>query len=259
MLPRQEAIPGGIVVLPLQADLKHKPKVYYRDREVMVLQSGKHWQAVVGIPLSAKPGKQSIKVELGKKISTIAFDIHDKAYPTQYITIKDKRKVDPTKLDMKRINAETKRIHAALRHWTSQKKVQTDFIWPIKGIITGEFGRRRVLNGEPRQPHSGIDIAAPAGTPILAPADGIVRATGDYFFDGKTVFLDHGQGLVTMMCHMSKIKVKPGQRVRQGDVIGLVGMTGRATGPHTHFGVSLNDSRVDPRLFFSHNVTTEIK
>lgn len=258
-LPRQDAIPGGIVIVPLKADLQHMPKVFYRNREVMVLKRHNQWQAVVGIPLSAKPGLQRIKVTDDKHVSTIAFDIHDKAYQTQRITIKDKHKVNPTKLDMKRIRAETKTIDEALRHWMPQASVPMHFIWPVKGYITGPFGKRRILNGEPRQPHSGIDIAADAGTPILAPADGVVRETGDFFFDGKTVFLDHGQGLVTMLCHMSKINVKPGQKVHQGDVIGLVGMTGRATGPHTHFGVSLNDSRVDPRLFFTDDVTDQIK
>ncbi len=108
---------------------------------------------------------------------------------------------------------------------------------------------RRFFNGEERNPHAGLDFAVPAGTPIKTPAAGKVILTGNYFFNGNTVFVDHGQGFISMFCHMSKIDVQVGQSLARGAVVGKVGSTGRATGPHMHWNISLNDARVDPAIF----------
>ena len=249
-LPGQAAIPGGVVIVPLSAEDLAKPVVKYRKKPVAVVKSDGQWLAIVGVPLGAKIGTQRLTVTQAGEISRALFEIQDKAYPTQHITIKNKRKVNPNKLDMKRINKESARIKSALRHWTDKADLPLQFAWPIEGRVSGLFGRRRVFNGQARRPHSGMDIAAPTGTEIHAPAEGIVRGTGDYFFNGKTVFIDHGQGLVTMFCHLDRIDVQDGQIIEQGNVIGTVGATGRVTGPHLHLGVSLNDARVEPRLFF---------
>ncbi|MBE0440019.1 MAG: peptidoglycan DD-metalloendopeptidase family protein [Gammaproteobacteria bacterium] len=248
-LPKQSAVPGGVVIVALGDATMVKPNVTYNGNNVMVVEKDQQWLAVVGVSLSAKVGKQTLEVSSAGKTSKTLFEIEDKDYPTQHITIKDKSKVNPSKLDMERINAESAHIKSALRSWT-EGDVALNFIWPIDGEISGLFGRRRVFNGQPRRPHSGMDLAAKQGTEIHAPEAGIVRNPGDYFFNGNTVFIDHGQGLVTMFCHLDRIDVKAGQNVKQGDVIGTVGMTGRATGPHLHLGVSLNDERVEPRLFF---------
>jgi murein DD-endopeptidase MepM/ murein hydrolase activator NlpD len=248
-LPQQSAVPGGVVIVPVADAIEAKPMVKYNNHQVMVLKQNDQWLAIVGIPLSAKIGSQILAVKSAGKTTRISFVILDKAYPTQHIEIKDDGKVNPNNYDMKRINSEKSAINAALEHWT-EGDVALNFAWPIEGRVSGLFGRRRVFNGQPRNPHSGMDIAAPIGTEIHAPADGIIRNTGDYFFNGNTVFIDHGQGLVTMFCHMNKIGVKAGQVIKQGEVIGTVGMTGRVTGPHLHLGVSLNDTRVEPRLFF---------
>lgn len=249
-LPEQSAVPGGVMILSVGNSHQTKPDVYFEDKPVMVVKADGLWQAVIGIPLSAKAGTLRIVVKRGEEKSTQLFSIKDKQYPTQYITVKDERKVNPNPLDMKRINQESSRIQEALTAWTETNNEPVNFVWPIKGRVSGLFGRRRVFNGEPRNPHSGMDIAAKIGTPIHAPAAGIVRGTGNYFFNGNTIFIDHGQGLITMFCHLSRIDVQDGETVKQGDIIGAVGATGRVTGPHLHLGVSLNNERVEPRLFF---------
>ena len=246
-LPQAEPVPGGVAVVPLGPDTGPAPRATFEGDRVVVLKDERKWLAVVGIPLNAKPGSYAVRAG-GRKLS---FTVRDKRYREQRVTIKNRRKVDPTALDMKRIRRESKVIHAALRAWHASSSVPLRFDLPVLGPVSSPFGLRRIFNGEPRAPHSGIDIAVPAGTPIRAPAAGRVAATGDFFFDGNMVMLDHGQGLVTMYAHMEKILVKKGQRVARGEVIGLVGRTGRATGPHLHWGVSLNNARVDPTLFLS--------
>lgn len=146
------------------------------------------------------------------------------------------------------------REEAALARRARERRDQrtdwTDgFIWPAEGRITGVYGSQRILNGQARAPHWGIDIAAPTGTPVQAPAAGQVTLTHpDMYFSGATIFLDHGHGLVSAFLHLSEIKVESGQRVEQGDIIGLIGATGRATGPHLDWRISLGDTRIDPML-----------
>jgi len=250
-LPRTAPVPGGIVVLDLGPANRPRPEVRYRQRRVMVVRHHGRWKAVLGIPLSARPGRAALEVRQGKHRRRLSFRVRPKTYPVQRLHIRDRHKVNPDAAELARIRRESRRIHADLRHWRARPPRRLRLHWPVHGIVSSTFGLRRILNGQPRHPHSGLDIAVPAGTPIRAPAPGRVVDTGHFFFDGKTVFLDHGEGMVTMYGHMSRIDVKPGQWVRTGQVLGAVGQTGRATGPHLHWGVSLNDARVDPRLLLA--------
>ena len=252
--PRAEPVPGGIAIVPLAPTDEPAPSAWYNAQRVLVRRNGNDWEAVVGIPLAVRPGIQRLKVKPAKGRSYYReFSVAAKQYETQHITLKNKRMVNPYAKDLERIRKEKKTILTALATWNETPEVQTRFILPVEGRLSSPFGLRRYFNEQPRKPHSGLDIAAKEGSAIRAPAAGTILTTGNYFFNGNTVFLDHGQGLVTMYCHMSEIDVKPGQQVKQGEIIGKVGMTGRVTGPHLHWGVSLNNARVDPGLFVEQN------
>lgn len=256
-----EPVPGGVAAVPIgPAHTDTAPKAFYGKKRVMVVRAGDppEWVALTGIPLAAKAGTLSIEVENteGKRRS-IRFPVQSKQYREQRITVKNRRHVNPDPLDMERIGKESKLMKSAFRAWRDDDTPITRLMIPVDGPYSSPFGLRRFFNEQPRKPHSGLDIAAPQGTPILAPGPGVVSRTGHYFFNGKTVLLDHGHGMVTMYCHMNEIQVSEGQRVETGETLGTIGKTGRATGPHLHWGVSLNDVRVNPLLFLQTEETSE--
>lgn len=248
-LPKSLPVPGGMMVVELApVSNAPAPKVLFQQKPVLVTQHKKHWYALIGIPLDTPAGTQRIIINDGNTRSSQLFEIRDKAYPTQHINIKDQNQVTPDSQSLQRIQRETDRIQAVLNHFDDSQPANWQMIWPVEGRISGLFGRRRVFNGESRKPHGGIDIAAKTGTVIVAPADGTVTDTGDYFFNGKTIFIDHGQGLISVYCHLQQIDVQAGNKVVQGKRIGTVGATGRVTGPHLHLGLALNGTMVEPRL-----------
>jgi len=244
-LPRDNPVPGGIEILNLP---REETIVDSADHRVMVVGDGPHWFAIVGIPLSAPTGVSHVTVGEGAYATTRKFEVLPKQYVTQSLTVPPAQ-VNPSAQDLARIRHERIEIDAALAHWSEDAPERLRFNAPIPGVRSSSFGSRRVFNGEARNPHSGMDIAAPQGTPVLAPLRGSVVAIGNYFFNGNTVIVDHGRGLMSMYCHLSAIDVRLGQRVGAGARLGAVGKTGRATGPHLHWGISLNQVWVDPELF----------
>ena len=251
-LPRESRVPGGIayVVLPAsEPGAPQPPTVVFDNYRVAVIRQHDEWVAVVGIPLAAKPGPQLITVESASGKRTVTFNIEDKHYRMQELKIKNDRKVNPAPEDLERIEAEQARSNAALSTFTATDAPALSLDVPIPGKRSDSYGSRRIFNGQPRNPHTGMDIAAPTGTPIHSPAAGRIVEAGNFFFNGNTVYIDHGEGLVTMYCHLSSIAVKNGDQVAAGEVIGKVGATGRVTGPHLHWGVALNRAMVDPSLF----------
>ncbi len=170
-------------------------------------------------------------------------------YKMQRIDGLPPKMVTPPESVLARIRAENGRIAAARAVDRAEPLFESGFVWPAVGPISGVFGSQRVLNGEPKRPHFGVDIAAPAGTPITAPADGVVAiAEGDMYYTGGTVLLDHGHGLTSVYSHMKEVWVKVGARLSQGDAIGSVGATGRVTGAHLDWRINWFDQRLDPAL-----------
>ncbi len=244
--PRQLLVPGGIAII----DLEPGDDSTYRflGKPVLVTQIEGMTSALVGLPLSLQAGEHFIENRGASHVHKKFFKVKPKKYSTQHITIKDKRKVNPYASDMERILAEKKRKQKARDHY-SKVVVDVDFLAPVSGTRTGSFGRRRVFNGQQRRPHSGMDIAADKGMPIHAPSAGKVIELGDFFFSGNLVYLDHGQGLISLFAHLDEIDVVLGEQVKKGQVIGKVGATGRVTGPHLHWSLGLNGTWIDPELF----------
>ena len=243
--PHADAVPGGLAIIPLGALTPAPPNAQYDGHKVTVVPQNQQWVAIVGIPLSAHAGQHQLHISHGKPLT---FEVIAKDYRTQRITIRDKNKVDPDEESSERIVRELA-IQKRLKNHHSPLPANVDFIRPVSGVDTGRFGLRRVINGQFRNPHSGMDIAAATGTPVQATAAGRVLHTDDFFFSGNTIYIDHGEGVISMYGHLSKITVNIGDEIHQGDIIGEVGSSGRATGPHLHWSVYLNGTAVDPALF----------
>ncbi|MEC7379041.1 MAG: M23 family metallopeptidase [Pseudomonadota bacterium] len=236
------SVPGGVYAWSVPAGASD---IRFQNNPVFVVGQ----TALVGIPIRQALGPAQITFVYGGQDQTHTFEIVDKRYTEQRITLQNKEMVSPNPKQLERIRAESKRQRAIYATVSAPMDLSTGFSMPLEGITTSLYGHRRFFNDQPRSPHSGLDIAAPTGTPIVAPAQARVALVDDLYYNGKSVFLDHGQGLITMYCHLSEQTVSTGELVQQDQVIGLVGATGRVTGPHLHWSVSLNGYRIDPLAF----------
>jgi len=248
--PDHSPWPGGLGVLRIESD--GQPAVSINGKSALVLKQGRKWIAVIGIPLD-----QDTTVPLlamitrpGMGAEQVNVDLRPANYRVQRLTVESKY-VEPDKDSLDRIFAERKIIDKALTNWRAHELADVMLRPPVPGARSSSFGSRRIFNDQPRSPHKGMDVTATTGTPILAPLPGLVTATGNYYFNGNTVILDHGQGYVSLYCHLSEIDVEEGQEIAAGELLGKVGATGRVTGAHLHFATYLNGTAVDPALLIS--------
>lgn len=249
--PRASQVPGGVARLSL-GPAAQRPTAHAGDIPLLVLGDASEWTALVGIALSAQPGEANITVQAtdGSR-RDIAYTIAPKRYSEQQLKV-EPRTVDLSPQDLARYERERAHQEGVMATFSEpwpQGPLRMQV--PVPGRRSSSFGLRRIFNGQPRNPHSGMDIAAGTGTPVVASLPARVIDTGDYFFNGNTVWLDHGGGLLSMVCHLSAVDVKLGDVLKTGERVGAVGATGRVTGPHLHWGVMLNRAMVDPALFFA--------
>ncbi len=247
--------PGDVVRVTVQAPSDVSSIVAtWQNREVPLLRSADGvWDALIGIDIADEAGPRTLSLKAlradgSATDATHQFVVDHRALRTRRINV-NPRFVTPPAAALARIKEERELLDALFgtttpdRHWTS------DAVRPVEGVAVSGFGVRTIMNGQPGGPHNGLDLAAPTGTPIYAPAAGVVAYARDLYYTGNTVILDHGQGLYSTMAHMSAMDVREGATVEKGTLLGKVGATGRVTGPHLHWGVRLHGARVDPLSF----------
>ena len=252
--PRPSQVPGGIARLSL-GSAAQRPAAFVAspggDIPLLVIGDPIEWTAVIGIALSASVGAAQVEVRApGEPARRVPFTVSAKKYSEQRLTVSP-RTVDLSPEDQARYERERAHLAGVMATFSPAVPPTLQMQVPVPGRRSGSFGLRRVFNGQARNPHSGMDIAAPTGTPVRAPLAGRVIDVGDYFFNGGTVWLDHGAGLLSMVCHLSAMDVQVGDTVQAGDAYCKVGATGRVTGPHLHWSVMLNRVMVDPALFIA--------
>jgi murein DD-endopeptidase MepM/ murein hydrolase activator NlpD len=237
-----ELVQGGLV----RGQVAPESAVWLDGRSLRVTPDG--W-FVLGFGRDAPASAELlVRTPTGEERRHI-LQIAPRAYRVQRIDGLPPRKVTPSEADLAKIRADAVLLDAARGRDTATRGFTEQMAWPVIGPISGIFGSQRILNGEPRAPHRGVDVAAPAGTPVGAMASGVVSlAETDMYFTGGTVMLDHGHGLHSIYVHLDEVRVTVGQHLRQGQTLGTVGATGRATGPHLHWGVYWFDQAVDPAL-----------
>lgn len=248
-LPTHRPVPGGVWIQPL-GPAAVAPEAQLAGQPVLVWSDGSGWTAVVGLALSTAPGplKLDVRAPARQAPQSHVISVQAARYAEQRLRVPP-RQVTLSPDDLARHERERQHLATVMATRSAGRPERLRMLVPVPGPRSSSFGLRRVFNGQARSPHNGMDIAAPVGTPITSPLAGRVIDTGDYFFSGRSVWLDHGSGLLTFYCHLDRIGCATGQVLGPGEALGTVGATGRVTGPHLHWSVMLNRAYVDPALF----------
>jgi hypothetical protein len=242
---------GSLILVEIKLGENDKPEVTWLEKPLPVFynKTAALWFGFLSADLREKPGIKRLLVKdpFTRKVQGVDIEVNEKDYGVRRLTL-PKKMVDLDEPTLKRIRRESAIMKKAFGSTLSTPLWSGPFIRPVPGKIVGPFGRRSIINGEPRSPHTGVDLKGPYGTPVKAMNSGKVVLTGDHFFTGRLVVIDHGGGIQSMYFHMQKLLAQTGQMVKKGGVIGLVGSTGRATGPHLHLGIRVHGCRVDPMV-----------
>lgn len=241
-------IKGGLLVEEISEN-EYKKGFKLNNVNLLTYTEGYKYFLIYGIPYNSKIGPNVIKITSNSNLidKVISFEVRNKDFQTQYIAV-SKKYTTPSKIDLLRIKKERGLLISSKKKWIDINP-ELKFIHPVKGTVTGVYGTRRFYNKQEGKAHNGLDIAAKKGTTIMAPSAGSVLLTGNYFYNGKFVFLDHGRGLKSIFIHMDKINVSKGQIIKKGEKIGEVGSTGKSTGAHLHWSLILNGIYINPKAF----------
>lgn len=249
-LPTQALVPGGVAIMPLANGDTPKPAVRFNDAPALTVKRNGLWYGIIGVPLDTDSGEQLVNMDG----VLLLMDVETKDYPRSNITVTNAATVRPSNKQQSRIDRERAELYAALATVSDREPSVLAMQPPVKGRFTSVFGKRRFYNGESKpRTHTGLDIAAATGTPVVAPSAGTVVLVADRFITGNTVVLDHGGGMLSMYCHLNTTNVAVGDTLSVGNKIGEVGATGRVTGPHLHWSIRLNNTWVEPELFLARN------
>ena len=242
---------GGIYIHEFK-EYNSRPEVFSNNQKLLTIEyKDKHF-LIYAIPYKSDLGQNKVEIKINNNISYLNFNIKAKTFDTQNIRVSSKY-ITPGLNDQKRINLERNSLQEAKDIWYNQAP-DLKFIIPASGIITGRFGTKRFYNNKEGNFHNGLDIAAEIGSSIISPSKGKVILTGDYYYNGKFILLDHGKGLKSIFIHLNEILVKKGQVVNKGDLIGKIGSTGKSAGPHLHWSLMLSKTYVDPEYFLDNRI-----
>jgi murein DD-endopeptidase MepM/ murein hydrolase activator NlpD len=240
---------GGLALVTLKGPAGEMPEVTWMGEKIVLAPNEDHrtWYGFVAVDLRQKPGTYALLVKgpSAGQGTRVEIQVEKKDYGVRRLTVPQKM-VDLDAPTFERVKKEAKTMRGLWQAAPSEAAWQGSFERPVDGEVVGPFGRRSIINEQPRSPHSGVDFRAQRGTPVKAMNHGKVVLTANHFFPGRSVVIDHGGGVLSMYFHLEKILVQKDQRVKKGQVLGLVGATGRATGPHLHLGVRINGARVNP-------------